>query len=167
MRIICPRATLPRATSLAYRPMFLYRAFLCSRINVASIAMKNGCVLLYASHVNSHRKKYRLPGTDCNWFTANKSARSFVKMPPYWDKIILVVRDCVYSSWQSSSDSHFEMVDVPFLLFSALAVFLNIAPLCWQIEHNNSGPVCLGFWVIVSNLNFLVSSLSRLSGALH
>ena len=74
-------------------------------------------------------------------FTANKSARSFVKMPPYWDKIILVVRDCVYSSWQSSSDSHFEMVDVPFLLFSALAVFLNIAPLCWQIEHNNSGPV--------------------------
>jgi|ERR1711939_237254 len=51
------------------------------------------------------------------------------------------------------------MADVAYLLFSALAVVFNIAPLCWQIEHRNSGPICLGIWVIVANLNSLVNGI--------
>jgi hypothetical protein len=50
-----------------------------------------------------------------------------------------------------------KMPDYPYIVLSALAFLLNIAPFCWQAEHRNSGPVCLGFWVIVLNLNNFVS----------
>lgn len=58
------------------------------------------------------------------------------------------------------------MADYPYIVLSALAILLNIAPFCWQLEHRNSGPVCLGFWVILLNLNNLVRSLFyiRLNG---
>lgn len=49
------------------------------------------------------------------------------------------------------------MGDYAYIVLSGFAALLNIAPLLWQIEHRNSGPVCLGFWVIVLNLNNFVS----------
>jgi pheromone a factor receptor len=58
------------------------------------------------------------------------------------------------------------MGDTVYTVFSAICVLLNIAPLCWQIEHGNSGPVCVGFWVIIMNLNGFVRAAvsSRLPG---
>lgn len=49
------------------------------------------------------------------------------------------------------------MGDYAYIVLSAAVALLNIAPLSWQIEHRNSGPVCLGFWVILLNINNFVS----------
>ena len=49
------------------------------------------------------------------------------------------------------------MVDLAYVIVSLFVVLVNIVPLCWQIEHRNSGPICLIFWVIVLNLLFFVS----------
>lgn len=56
-------------------------------------------------------------------------------------------------------DSQFKMGDYPYIVLSLLVAILNIAPFCWQLEHGNSGPACLGFWVILLNLNNFVSIL--------
>lgn len=48
------------------------------------------------------------------------------------------------------------MADVPFIVVSLLVILLNIIPLAWQFKHKNSGPVCLGVWVLIANLNALV-----------
>jgi hypothetical protein len=53
------------------------------------------------------------------------------------------------------------MHDVPYVVFSGLAVIFNIVPLIWQAAHNNSGPICLGVWIIIANLNRFVGA-SRL-----
>ena len=49
-------------------------------------------------------------------------------------------------------------MDLTWIILSALAFTSNIIPLLWQIEHRNSGPICLTFWVIVLNLNNFVSN---------
>ena len=53
------------------------------------------------------------------------------------------------------------MPDKPFMAFTAICAFLNIAPLCWQIEHGNSGPICLGVWIVAWNLIDFVGHIAR------
>jgi hypothetical protein len=56
------------------------------------------------------------------------------------------------------------MVDHAYITLSAIGFFLNIVPFAWQVEHRNSGPICLGFWVLLLNLfNFVCSPSEPLS----
>ena len=49
------------------------------------------------------------------------------------------------------------MGDVVYQVLSLLVVIFNIVPLCWQLEHRNSGPVMISFWVVVLNLTQFAS----------
>lgn len=48
------------------------------------------------------------------------------------------------------------MADIAWMVFCFIVVISNIAPLCWQIKHNNAGAVSLGIWVTVAVLDNLV-----------
>jgi hypothetical protein len=56
------------------------------------------------------------------------------------------------------------MGDVPFIVLSGIVLFLNIAPLWWQAQHNNAAPTCLSIWVVLSLLLGFVSYLYHLRG---
>ncbi|KAK9894799.1 fungal pheromone STE3G-protein-coupled receptor [Cystobasidium minutum MCA 4210] len=51
------------------------------------------------------------------------------------------------------------MGDYPFMILSLLCAVLNILPFCWQLQHGNSGPACLGFWVILTNLVTFINAM--------
>lgn len=59
------------------------------------------------------------------------------------------------------------MGDYAYIVLSIVVAVLNIAPLSWQVEHANSGPVCLGFWVILLNLNNFVNAVVWRSDAIN
>ncbi|EGU11457.1 Pheromone receptor mating-type A2 [Rhodotorula toruloides ATCC 204091] len=48
---------------------------------------------------------------------------------------------------------------LPYIICSGLLVLLNIAPLYWQFGQGNSGPIAMGVWVVIANLNEFVNAV--------
>lgn len=48
------------------------------------------------------------------------------------------------------------MGQLALLLLNGLLVLLNAGPMYWQLLQGNSGPISMGIWVMVINLNDFV-----------
>ncbi|GAA95900.1 hypothetical protein E5Q_02558 [Mixia osmundae IAM 14324] len=59
------------------------------------------------------------------------------------------------------------MTATVFAAASGITAILNIVPFLWHLQNSNSGPICLGFWIILMNFLYFINALVWANDALN